>query len=368
MELLQQRRLRHAVIGVAAGIFKSHRPALELPEVELVAVVDINVEEGRQRAQEYHCAFYEDYHVMLAETKPDVVVILTPPYLHATMTIDCLQAGCHVLLEKPIAVQVSEADAMIEAAEQSGRLLGVIFQHHYRPEIGAARKMLREGVLGDIQRVDLFATWTRPDSYYRMADWRATWSGEGGGVLTNQASHNLDLLCNLIGQPARVYAWTRRLLHKIETEDTAHAMVEWENGALGFIHISTAEADVSEYIKVIGTKGSMEIGRNTLAASRLEQDMKEYRTSSQHPYEQPRVHPYSVAWKPGKGDHVAVYTKFLRAVLDGKEFYATGIQARMELELANAIIYSSYRHQEVEFPLDRQSYSTLLAQLRRQDQ
>lgn len=364
-----EKRLRHAIIGIGAGILNGHRPALALPTVDLVAASDINTTIGAQRASELHCPFYQDYRQMLAETRPDVAVILTPPFLHASMAIDCLQAGCHVLVEKPIAIQVAEADQMIETALQCKRLLGVVFQQRFRPEIIAARKLLQQGFLGKVQRVELTAIWTRPTFYFQMAPWRATWSGEGGGILTNQASHNLDLLCHLLGTPRRIFAWTRNLLHRIETEDTVHALLEWPDGALGSLHISTAEADDAERLKIIGTRGSLEIGRGTLLAHTLDLDISEYAVNSRDPYAQPARHPYAVTLEPGKGDHVAVYRAFHDAIFYGNEAhhrdagYADGTQGRTELELANALNYSSYRHCEVELPLDRQGYASLLKEL-----
>ena len=367
MEAARTGRLKHVVIGVGAGIFKSHLPALTtLPSVDLVAVSDINTVKGKRQAAELHCAFYEDYKQMLAETQPDVAVILTPPFLHARVAIDCFQAGSHVLTEKPMAIQIAEADAMIEAAQRNKRLLAVMFQHRFRPEIIAARKLLREDMVGNIQRVELSAVWTRPRSYYKLAAWRATWAGEGGGVLTNQASHNLDILCHLVGSPARVFAWTRRLLHKqIETEDTVQAMVEWPHGALGSIHISTAEADDDERLKIVGTRGILEIGLGTLKAQTLDVDITEYAINSESPYASPERHPYTVTLEEGKGDFIAVYHSLHNAILQSSPLSCDGVDARMELELANAIIYSNYKHTEVELPLDRQAYADLLKDLQR---
>lgn len=365
MEAARTKRLRHVVIGVGAGIFKSHLPALTtLPAVDLVAVSDINAATGKQRADELQCSFYTDYRQMLAETQPDVAVILTPPFLHAQVAIDCLQAGCHVLTEKPMALQVAEADAMVETAQRSKRLLAVMLQHRFRPEVIAARKLLHEGVIGTVQRVELTAVWTRPTSYYKMAAWRATWAGEGGGVLTNQASHNLDVLCHLVGSPVRVFAWTRRLLHKhIETEDTVQAMAEWSNGAMGSIHISTAEADDDERLKIVGTRGILEIGRGTLQAQTLDVDITEYATQSTDPYAKPERHPYAVTLEPGSADFTDVYRSLHNAILHGSPLSSDGVDARMELELANAIIYSSYKQCEVSLPLDRQGYANLLKEL-----
>jgi predicted dehydrogenase len=359
-------RLRYVVIGAGAGIFNAHRAPLAQPTVDLVAVSDVNAEKGQLIAHEMDCAFYLDYKQMLAETKPDVAVLLTPPFLHASMACACLEAGCHVLTEKPMAIQVAEADEMIATARRCKRLLGVILQQRNRPEIQGARKLLQEGVMGEVQRVEFTAMWTRPASYFAMASWRATWAGEGGGVLTNQASHNLDLLCYLLGSPQRLFAWTRRLLHPIETEDTVHAQMEWANGALGSLHISTAEADDPERIKIVGTKGLLEIGRDKLLAQTLAMDIHEYVRVTENPYGHLERSPLEVTLEPGRADHVPVYRSFHEAILSQTSDYCDGEQARAELELANAIIYSNYRHCEVELPLDRQAYATLLADLQQQ--
>lgn len=366
MQSTNTQRLRYVVIGAGAGIFNAHRAALALPMVELVAVADSNAERGQPVAQEFGCAFYLDYRQMLAETRPEVAVILTPPFLHATMVRDCLEAGCHVLTEKPMAVQVAEADEMIETARRCQRHLGVILQQRNRPEIQAARKLLRDGVIGDVQRVEFTAMWTRPASYFAMASWRATWAGEGGGVLTNQASHNLDLLCYLVGSPQRLFAWTRRLLHPIETEDTVQAQMEWANGALGSIHISTAEADDPERIKIVGTRGLLEIGYNKLIAQTLEMDIRDYARVTTNPYGHLARQPYEVTLEPGLANHIPVYRSFHEAIFSPGADYCDGEQGRAELELANAIIYSNYRHREVELPLDRAAYAELLANLQHQ--
>src|SRR5260221_1780162 len=377
MEQSSEKRLRHVVIGIGGAVFTEHLPALALPAVEVVAVSDINVEKGKQRADQLHCAFYQDYHQMLAATRPDVAVIITPPILHASMTVDCLEAGCHVLVEKPMAIQVVEADAMIDAATRSQRLLSVIFQHRFRPEIRTAHKLLQEGLLGNIQRMDLTAVWTRSYAYYAQAPWRATWAGEGGGVLPAQGSHSLDALTHLAGLPIRMIAWTRRLLHDIEAEDTVHAMVEWENGAVGSVHISSAEAeplrtagtaaDAPERLKIVGTAGTLEIDRGALTVELFDTDMREYAAKSTTPFGSPASRRNPLIWENGKGSHSEAYQRFHNAILHGDSSYGDGIQGRMALELANAMTYSSYKGREVELPLDRQGYADLLNDLIQQN-
>lgn len=358
------RRLRHVIIGVGAGVLNMHRPALQQETVELVAVSDLNAELGQRRATELECSFYTDHRIMLAETRPDVAVILTPHPFHAPIAIDCLEAGCHVLVEKPMAVHVAEADAMIDAAAQADRLLAVNFQQRGRPEVQAARRLIQQGQLGVVQRVDMVETWTRTAAYFRQVPWRGTWSGEGGGVLMNQGVHNLDLLCYLMGPPSRVVAWTRTLLHPIETEDTVQAMLEWPGGALGSVHLTTAEAGQPQRLEVLGTKGCVSVQHGELTCQQFEADLREFLLQSPQPYSLPPSHVVPVELPPGAGDHLSVYHNLHRAILSGTPLVADGVAGRMSLELANAMIYSSYMHREVELPVDRRVYAALLEDLK----
>lgn len=358
------RRLRHVIIGIGAGVFGMHRPAWLLDTVELVAGSDIDAEAGRRNAEAAGCAFYTDHRTMLAETRPDVAVILTPHPFHASLAMDCLESGCHVLVEKPMAVQVAEADAMIEAAQRAERLLAVNFQQRHRPEIQAARRLIREGYLGKIQHLGMTAMWTRTAAYYKSGGWRATWAGEGGGVLLNQAPHDLDLICYLLGMPKKVFAWTRTLLHSIETEDTVQAMLEWPNGAMGSIHVSTAEVGIPQRLEIAGTGGSLQIAHGAITFLRAETDLRDFVVQCPERFAQPGLAPQPVELLPGSGDHIAVYRNLHDAILRGAPLMADGLEGRMSLELANAMIYSSYTRSEVELPLDRQKYAALFEDLR----
>ena len=364
MQSEQNTILRYALVGAGAGVFNMHRSALGLADMTVVAVADINPELGQRRANELHCPFYVDHQQLLAEIRPDVVVVMTPHPYHARIAIDCLEAGSHVLVEKPMAVQVAEADAMVAAAERAGRMLGVVFQQRFRPEIRAARQLLQSGQIGRIQHVTMSAVWTRTARYYQSAGWRGTWKGEGGGVLMNQAPHQLDLLCHLVGQPSRVFAWTRRFLHTIETEDTVEAALEWPDGALGSLHISTAEADQSEYLKIVGTHGQLELQSGRLSARGLETDIADFVLISHKAMASPASQELPIVLDQSPiGDHAAVYQAFNTAIRTNTPFTSGGIQGIMALELANACIYSSHTNSPVELPLDRQKYTTLLTQL-----
>jgi predicted dehydrogenase len=360
----QQSPLRHVVIGVGAGIFATHRRALETETAELVAVSDIDATRGQPLASELGCPFYADHRAMLADTQPDVAVVLTPHPFHAAIAIDCFEAGCHVLVEKPMAVQVAEADAMIDAAARADRLLAVNFQQRFRPEVQAAYGLIQQGGLGDIQYAEMMATWTRTAIYYELARWRGTWNGEGGGVLLNQAPHELDLLCYLVGAPSRVVAWTRTQIHAIETEDTAHAMLEWPGGAWGSVHTSTAEAGQKQRLEVAGTKGWLQLDRDGLTFARLDTDLHEFIAHNPGPYAAPGKIPTPVELEPGAGNHASVYRNLHAAILSGAPLVCDGVEGRKSLELANAMIYSSHLGQEVKLPLDRQQYAELLDDLK----
>jgi predicted dehydrogenase len=357
-------RVRFGVIGVGAGVFKLHMPELQSDRVEVVGVSDVNVEAAERQAGRLGCPYFADHRDMLAATGPQAVVVLAPHPFHAALTLDSVAAGAHVLVEKPMAVQVAEADQMIEAAERAGRLLAVNLQHRTRSEIRTADKLIQSGRLGDIQRVEVIAIWTRTASYYAQAGWRGTWQGEGGGVLMNQSPHPLDLVCHLVGQPGRVVAWNRTIFHAIEAEDTCLAMLEWPNDALGSLLVSTAQAGEPERLEIAGTRGILEITHGGVRLLEADSDLYSFLAESGDPFGKPPLQPRHVALEPGSGDHAAIYANFLDAIQHGARLVADGEEGRQSLELANALIYSSHTNQSVSLPLDRAAYSQLLEELR----
>ncbi len=355
--------MRLAVIGAGAGVFKMHQAALDVPDVELVGLSDLNEEPARSRARELGVPYFANHGVLLSAVTPDAVAIMAPHPFHAPLALDALRVGVHVLVEKPIAVQVAEADTMIATAADVQRLLAVNLQHRTRSEIRTARKLIESGTLGEIQRVEVVATWTRTQAYYAQAGWRGTWRGEGGGVLMNQAPHTLDVLCHLVGPPSRVVAWNRTLYHAIETEDTAQAMLEWPNGALGMLLVSTALAGEPERLEIVGRRGALLLHGGKLLFSELSTDLHDVLRDDPNPFAKPSFAPRVLELEPGGGDHRAIYTNFVSAVQAGAPLVADGTQGRMSLELANALIYSSHTGQSVELPLSRAAYAGLLEEL-----
>jgi UDP-N-acetyl-2-amino-2-deoxyglucuronate dehydrogenase len=355
--------LRYVVIGVAANIFPAHRRAQLAEGVNVVAACDIRAEPGQQRAAEIGCAFYEDYRLMLAETKPDVAVIVTPHPLHPSMAIDCLRAGCHVLVEKPMAIDVASADQMITEADKTGRILAINFQHRLRPAVEKARQLITEGAIGPLVRTLSIEPWYRTAYYYRTADWRAKWTGEGGGVLMNQAPHTLDILCHLAGLPSKVWGWTRTRYHAIEVEDTAQAMFEYPNGAPGYLTVSTVEVGVQPRLQIVGEKGAIELVGNQLTIYHFTPSSREYMLISTEMFGQPETSSETLDIPDTSGAHLAIYRDFKAALREGRQPRCNGREGIMSLELANAITLSSYTNQAVTLPVDRAAYSALLADL-----
>jgi predicted dehydrogenase len=356
--------LREAIVGVGALVYKMHEPAFALPGVQVVGACDINADTGAPRAQALGCPFFTDYQEMLAKVHPDVTVVMTPHYIHAQIAIDALHAGSHVLTEKPMALQVAEADAMIAAAAETGHLLAVNFQHRQRPEVKTAKALITEGRLGKLQRIKLITPWPRSEKYYGMATWRATWWGEGGGVLMNQAPHDLDLVCHLMGgAPSRVIGSTGTNLHHIQVEDTASALMEWDNGATGYLFVSTAEAGPKDEVEIVGTRGILRIGEGTLTFLEYAGDVHEWLLTGDAMWQGPALNSVALPLPDTRGDHVHVHQDLHAAIREGRQPLANGTEGRMGLELANAINYSSHLGQPVTLPIDRDAYAALLARL-----
>jgi len=361
--------MRVAVVGAGANIFGAHRRGLAAIGARVVAVQDVDGERARRVAGELGCAPCPDVAAVLS-VPADLVVILAPHPLHAALAVEALRAGRHVLVEKPIADEVAEADRMVAEADRAGRLLAVAFQQRARPEVVEAVRLVRAGFLGELSRASVLATWPRRASYFRTAPWRGTWRGEGGGILINQGQHDLDLLCLLAGRPARVIGRTRTRLHEVETEDTVEALAEWPGGAMGSIHISTAEADEPQRIELTGTAGRLRLTPGRLELWRGEVDFREYAASPGDPFGPPAVDhlpAFEAAAASGGGrgaGHEAVYRNLAAAIAGEEPLLASAAEATAALELANAIILSSAIGAEVALPLDRAAYGALLRSLR----
>ena len=284
--------MRFAIIGVG-NIAPIHAAAIRgVPGAELVAVATRHEGRGRAFVAEHGGTWYADYQELLAQARADVVAICTPHDLHAPMTVAAAQAGAHVLVEKPMARNVAECDAMIAACDRAGVSLGVAFQGRFEPLSVRLKAVLDAGRLGRLLWASANTLWHRTDAYYQSGPWRGTWAHEGGGVLINQAIHAIDLLVWLTGLPERVTARTRTLNHSIEVEDAALAILEYAGGRLGLIQATTiAHPGYPERLEFFGSTGSVVYNKGQARLDwRLTDPVEDY--SDEAEVEQRRGPPY----------------------------------------------------------------------------
>lgn len=352
---------RLVVTGVGANVWQFHSPGIAAIDATVVAVHDVDADRAKLAAAELDCPVAHSLDELLGHGA-DLAVVLAPHRFHADLVVTCLRAGHHVFVEKPLTVTMTDADRMCDEADRQQRLLAVAFQQRTRTEVIRARELIAGGELGELQRVDLLATWPRKSGYFDTAPWRGTWRGEGGGVLVNQGHHDLDLLCHVVGPPASVLARTRTAVHPIETEDTAVALAEWPNGATGTIRVSTAETGEQQRLEVVGTGGRLRLTPGRLEFWRNAEDFRDYAAAPGDPYAAPKID--SVETLTGRdGRHVQLYQNLAAAMAGERELVAAGRSAALTAELAAALIMSGQLGREVSLPVDRAGYDALLLEL-----
>jgi len=261
-------RLRFALVG--AGVIGTHhgRVISQLEEqIELVAVVDPALERAEKLAAERGGKAFASLAEALGGTEIDVVVVCTPTGLHGVVAIEALDAGKHVIIEKPAETTVARTDEIIAAQQRAGTLVTVISQHRFDHATEVAVQAIARGELGRLTTGIASVDWWRGQSYYDSGEWRGTWELDGGGALMNQGVHTVDLLVATMGRPVEVFAYTGTLAHeRIEVEDAAVGVVRFENGALGVLHATTAAyPGLSARLQVHGDKGSVVIDNDELS-------------------------------------------------------------------------------------------------------
>ena len=358
--------MRVVILGAGAGIAQSHLAAIKVvaaeTEVEVVAVQDIDLERAERTAEQVGCPAFTSIDEALS-VGSDLAVVVAPHPFHAPLAIAALDAGRHVLVEKPIADSVDQADRMLAAAQRNGRLLGVSLQQRTRGEVQAAHELIASGGLGVLQRVDLIGSWPRKRGYFEESPWRGTWRGEGGGVVINQGQHDLDLLTYLVGPPRSVFGAARTRLHHIETEDTAVALLEWSDGAIGNVHLSTVEVDLGQRLEITGTNGRIRLTHNQLEIVENETDFREFVNFPGNPYAAPPTRAVRTVHADNT-NHTPVYRNFISAIAGEAALVAPAESALATLELANAMLYSSAINAPVNLPLDRSAYAHFLSDKR----
>jgi len=263
---MSSQRVRFALVG-AGFIGGVHAKELAgLDEAELVAVVDTDLATAQALAGAYGAAATTDLTAVLQRDDVDAVSICTPSGLHADGAVAALDAGKHVVVEKPLDVSLAAADRIIDAEKRSGKTVAVISQHRFDKSSEKVLQAVRDGHLGTITSAIASHAWWRGQSYYDSGEWRGTLALDGGGAVMNQTVHTVNLLTTIVGTPVEVFAYTACLAHeRIEVEDTAVAVVKFASGALGMIHGTTAAyPGLDASLRVFGSKGSAVISNDAL--------------------------------------------------------------------------------------------------------
>ena len=260
-------RRRFALVG--AGVIGTHHGLVisQLADrIELAAVADVQLDRAQRLAAERGGTPYPSLTEALAAEDVDVVVVCTPTGRHGEVAIEALEAGKHVIVEKPAEITVERTDEIIEAQRKAGTLVTVISQHRFDPATETVLAAIERGELGRLTSGIASVDWWRGQSYYDSGDWRGTWDLDGGGALMNQGVHTVDLLVATMGRPVEVFAYTGTLAHeRIEVEDVAVGVVRFESGALGVLHATTAAyPGLSARLQVHGDKGSAVIDNDQL--------------------------------------------------------------------------------------------------------
>jgi UDP-N-acetyl-2-amino-2-deoxyglucuronate dehydrogenase len=260
-------------IGLIGGgnITETHaRAALAIPDVRISAVYGTNIKNVERLCRDYGGSAYLDFAAFLAHRPMDLVMIGSPSGLHAEQGIAAAEHGLHVLTEKPIDITAARADALIEAAQRAHIKLGVMFQDRVKPDIQRLKRLIDSGALGKILFVDARVKWYRPPEYYGKSKWRGTLALDGGGALMNQGVHTVDLLLWLLGDVTRVQSRIATALHKIESEDTAIAILEFASGALGSLQATTAAyPGYPRRVEITGSEGTVILEHDRIIATDL---------------------------------------------------------------------------------------------------
>jgi predicted dehydrogenase len=296
----------------------------------------------------------------------DAAIIATPHLDHLPSGAAAFDAGLHVMVEKPIAAHKADAERLLAVRRRHPRqVFAAMFQLRTEPRYVEIKKLLASGALGDVVRFSWIVTdWFRTEAYYASGGWRATWKGEGGGVLINQCLHQLDMLQWLLGMPARVRAFVQLgRYHQIEVEDNVTAYLEFPNAATGVFIASTGEAPGTNRLEISGTMGKVLLENDRLTFSRNKVSMIDQCRNATLGFQKPEVVVSEIPFVNEPAQHATLLRNFIEAILDGSPLIAPGEDGLASIELANVLLYSGLTNQTVELPLDAAAYERKLQDL-----
>lgn len=346
------KKLTYAIIG-CGRISPNHIAAAKENNLEFAAICDIVPDNMKDKIVKFDLSSdllqYTDYKKMLAEIKPDLIAICTESGKHASIAIDCIQAGCNLIIEKPIALSMHDADAIIDAARKHDVKVCACHQNRFNKSVQKIREAVEKGRFGKMFHGAAHIRWNRGWEYYSRAKWRGTWE-QDGGALMNQCIHNIDLLRWMMGEEiVEVFAYTDRLNHEyIQAEDLGLALIRFGNGAYGLVEgtNNVYPKNLEETLYLFGEKGTVKAGGQSvnvidewLFSDSLDDPEQVKRDYHENP---PNVYGYG---------HIPLYADVIDSIRNDREPYVTAEDGKNALELVLAIYLSASEGKPVQLPL-----------------
>lgn len=357
---MRQIRLGIIGVGVQGSYHTRYLMAGEVKEIRLCALCDIDPEKRRQAGKltEGKVRIFENAKSLFESGLVDAVLISTPHFMHPVLAEQAFCAGLHVMVEKPAGVYTKQVRQLNETAKKSGKVFGMMFNQRTNPLYAKMKEMIAEKELGTLRRTNWIITdWYRPQHYYNSGGWRATWAGEGGGVLLNQNPHNLDLWQWICGMPTSVFAiCSNGRYHDIEVEDDVTVLVKYANGATGVYVTTTGEVPGTNRLEVMGDKGKLVIENGVLKFWKLEMPETEFTKQCTENFGSPAYEEIEVQVEGEETRHQGIMRDWAQAILNGTELLAPGEEGIFGVELSNAIHLSAWTGRWVDLPVDEDEF------------
>ena len=363
------KRVRYGIIGVG-NIGTVHAKILTqeglIPDATLVAIADLKPERIEAIKEKYPSLELETYSSgkeLIERANVDAVIVAVPHYAHPELTIQALKKDIHVICEKPAGVYTKQVKEMNDVAINSKSLFTMMFNQRTNSLYRKMRELILNGEIGSIKRINWIITdWYRSQSYYDSGDWRATWSGEGGGVLFNQCPHQLDLLQWVTGMmPHKIHAFCHfGKWHNIEVEDDVTAYLEYPNGATGVFITSTADAPGTNRFEVLGTGGKLVAENDKLTLYKNKIDERIFNREYKGGFGQPEFEVIEIKNDGLNLQHVGIIRNFTNAILGKEQLFVQGTEGINGVILMDAMLLSSWLGKTIELPFDDELYLKIL--------
>ncbi len=354
--------IRLGIVGLG-NMGKFHADYLLKGKVSRCALAAVSDHTPANLAKFPQLKGFLDWDEMIRSGEVDAVLVATPHFSHSQIGVAALQQGLHILVEKPVAPHKADAEKLIAASQARPDLVfAAMFQMRTDPRYQRLKRLVDSGGLGRLARVSWIVTdWFRTEAYYVSGGWRATWRGEGGGVLLNQCPHNLDLWQWICGRPSKVRAFCQLgRYHDIEVEDNVTAYVEYPNGATGLFVTSTGEAPGTNRFEIIGEHGKAVLENGKIQFTRNESSMIDFSRAAKTGFVKPEIWNVDIPFPNTGAEHHLIIQNFVNAILDGEPLVSPGAEGLWSVEIANAMLYSSLMGQTIDLPLDGQAYEAKL--------